>query len=419
MNQHVPASRITPLTPPETDITPEILVERAAALQPLLRAQQAENDRRGCYSPELHQAFKDAGFYRIMQPKVFGGYQLPPSAFLKVVMEISRGHPGAGWCFALAGSHAYFVASHYPLEVQAELFGGDGEFRAGQVVFPGPSSMTPVDGGYEVSGIWPFASGSPVCTHFIGGAFLMKPDGPPEHVFFTVPIGQVEIVPDWGGDRFMGMQASGSHTVKLDKVFVPERFVIPATMNLATTAFPEGSRGYLAHGEALYHTALVGWFHCEFGAIMSGAAMAAIDDFAEMARTKAVLGDPKKMRREDPFIQNAFGRALGLAQSARTLTLAAVDLYSEQCRHSAHSGEPITVEQTLTVWGLAREACKMGCEAVDILFHNAGATVGRHDQKLQRYFRDIEMYRVHIQSQPMVPTMRGQLELGAPGKLPL
>ena len=46
---------------PEPDLTPQELIARAAALKPLLRQQQAENDERGSYSPELHQAFLKAG----------------------------------------------------------------------------------------------------------------------------------------------------------------------------------------------------------------------------------------------------------------------------------------------------------------------------------------------------------------------
>jgi len=414
------STKIRPLPQPEPGLTVDTLVSRAAALQPLLRAQQADNDKAGRYSEELHQAFKDAGFYRIMQPKIFGGYQMDPSVFLKVVMEIARGHPASGWCFCLGGSHAFFIGSHYSIEAQAELFGEDGEFRAAQVVFPGAgTSMTPVDGGYIVDGVWPFASGIPISTHFIGGGLVFKDGAPPAHIFFTVPVEQIQILPDWGGDRFMGMQASGSNSVKLDKVFVPERLTIPADMLTTSATFPEGSRGYLAHGDPIYQGPLVGWFHCEFAAILSGTARAALEDFAHQAKTKPILGQPDRMRREDPFVQNVYGRALGMADSAEALTFAAIERLGEMKRVAARDKTAISLEQTLTIWGMARQACVMACDAVDLLFHNVGATVGRSDQKLQRYYRDIEMYRVHIQSQPTMPTMRGQVELGAPGRLAL
>lgn len=406
-------TKIRPLPQPEPGLTAETLIERARAMRPMLRAQMAEADKAGRYSEEVHEAFKKAGFYRIMQPKLFGGYQLSQDVFLQVVMEIAQGHPAAGWCFCLGGSHAYFIACHYPVEVQAELFGEDGEFRAAQVVFPGGGTIKPAPGGYIINGVWPFASGIPISTHFIGGAMLMHEGGPPKHLFFTVPKGQYEILPDWGGDRFMGMQASGSNSVKLDNVFVPERFVIPASMMTSSAAFPEGSPGALAYDDPMYEGILLGWFHCEFAAILSGTARAALEEFAEQARIKSVVGNPAMKRMQDPFIQNAYGRAIGMAESARALTLTAISQQAELNRAALREKRPITDRETLAIWGMAREACKMACECVDVLFHNSGATAGRTDLNLQRYFRDIEMYRIHIQSQPMVPNQRGALELAA------
>lgn len=410
------ASRTAVLPQPEPGLTPEILIERAAALRPLLRAQQAENDWRGYYSDELHEAFRKAGFYRILQPRMFGGYQFQPEVFLKVVMEIARGHPASGWCFTLAASHGYFVASHWPLQVQAEFFGESGEFAAPHVFGPA-GSLTPTDGGYIADGVWPFASGVPVSTHFIGGAMAPQPDGSLKHVFFVLPRESITILPDWGQGKFMGMQGSGSSSVRLDKVFVADRLIVDVNMMTTSEAFPQGSPGVKIHGDPMYLAVLMGWFHCEFGAIMTGAARAALDEFEELARTKTVFGDPTKKRMEDPFVQNLYAQALGMADSAEALTLAGVALYGEQCRRAVRDGVAITARDSLKVWGLAREACKLGCQAVDTLFHASGASGGRSDQRLQRYFRDIEMYRLHIQSQPQIPIARGQAEFGLPPTL--
>jgi len=405
--------RVKPLAQPEPGLTVETLVARAAALRPLLLAQQTDNDRRGHYSDEVHQAFRDAGFYRIMQPRLFGGYQLDPAAFLKVVMEISRGHPASGWCFTLAASHGYFVGGHWPEAAQRELFGAEGEFRAAHVVGPF-GSMTRADGGYVVDGVWPFASGIPVSTHFIGGSLAPNPDRSMRHVFFVVPKDKLTILPDWGEDRFMGMQASGSNSVRLDQVFVPDAHVINVTMMTSSEALPGGPPGVRLHGDPMYMAVLVGWFHCEFGAILSGTARAALDEFAELARTKTMMTNPQAKRTEDPFVQNLYAHALGMADSAEALTLAAVELYGEQCKRAVRDRTPIRATDSFKVWGMARNACVMACEAVEMLFHAAGASTGRRDQRLQRYFRDIEMYRLHIQSQPMLPTLRGRAEFGLP-----
>jgi 3-hydroxy-9,10-secoandrosta-1,3,5(10)-triene-9,17-dione monooxygenase len=389
----------------------EALVERAAALRPLLFEQQEASDRRGYISDEVQAAFLDAGFYRILTPKMFGGLELEPTAFLKVIMEVARGHPAAAWCYTLAGSHAYFLASHWPEAVQRELFGPDGDFRAAHVIGPA-GTMTPVEGGYMVEGVWPFASGIPVSTHFIGGSLAPGADGgPPRLVFFILPRDKVTILPDWGEDRFMGMQASGSNSVKVEKTFVPARHVIDVDM-MAAQASPEGTFGTRLHGNPMYLCVAIGWFHCEFGAILTGTARAALDEFARLAKERSVLGNPQLKRFQDPFTQHLYGVALGMADSARALTLAGGELYMEQCRRFARDGTMIRQEDSFQVWGLAREACRLAYEAVEQLFHASGASAGRRDQRLQRYFRDVEMYRLHIQAQPNLPTARGQQAFG-------
>ena len=395
----------------EPGLTAETLVARAAALRPLLHAQQADNDRRGHYSEEIHQALDEAGLYRVMQPRMFGGYEMEPSVFLKAVMEISRGHPGAGWCYTLAASHAWVLAAHWPEAVQRELFGPNGDFRAAHVVGPFGNLMR-VEGGYIAEGVWPFASGIPMSTHFIAGSLAPGADGgPPRHVFFIVPRGEIEILPDWGEGRFMGMQASGSNSVKLDKVFVPDAHIIDVTMMTSSAAFPQGSPGVALHGNPMFLGVLVGWFACEFGAIMTGTARAALDEFRDIARRRPQLMNPMAKQSEDPFAQNAYGRALGLADSAEALTLAGGELYMEHCRRFARTGEPITDADSFHVRGLAQQACRLAGEAVESLFHLAGASTGRSDSRLQRYFRDIEMYRLHIQNQPIFLTQRGAAAL--------
>src|SRR5436190_23846580 len=100
------------IPPPEPDLTPQQIIARATALIPELRAQQDEADERGTYSAAMHEKFTAAGFYRITQPKLFGGYAFDLGTFYRVMLEIARGHPGVGWCLALGASHAFEVASH-------------------------------------------------------------------------------------------------------------------------------------------------------------------------------------------------------------------------------------------------------------------------------------------------------------------
>src|SRR5919202_5054294 len=115
---------------PEPALAPDEIVERAAAMRDELRARQAETEERTFFAPETHRAFTDAGFYRILQPRRFGGYEFDVGTYYRVVMELSRGCPSTGWCFCLGGAHVLQVAAFYSEAAQREIFGDDGHFVA-------------------------------------------------------------------------------------------------------------------------------------------------------------------------------------------------------------------------------------------------------------------------------------------------
>ena len=390
------------------------LIARATQIATKLRAQQDQSDARGCYSEEIHRELLEGGFYRILQPRMFNGGGADCETFIRVILELSRGHPGGGWCYALASSHAMVIGAHFEAAVQRELFGPAGDFRAAFAAGPaGPPSFERCDGGYRVSGLWAFASGIPVSTHFMGGAFIPGANGAPTPVAFVVPRASIEILPDWGGDAAMGMQASGSNSVRLNAVFIPERHVIPSPLGLLTTdSLPEGTPGTRLHGAGLFLGIIFGWFSCEFGAIFSGAARAALEEYERVMRSKPMLFDPRRTRSHDPELQRIFGEALCRADAAEALTFSATRLYMEQCERWMKERRPITAADTLRVWGTAREGCRAACECVEMLFHSAGAAGAKHGDRLQRYFRDVQMYRIHFQSQAITPMLRAQLQFG-------
>lgn len=401
------------LPQPEPGLTADTLIGRAAALKPLLRGEQEESDARGRYSDDVHERLLRGGLYRILQPKMFGGYELGLETFIRVVMELSQGHPAAGWCFTLAASHGLVLASHWPIEAQRELFGPNGDFRCAMTAGPA-GTFRRVDGGYIVSGVHPFASGIPVSTHFMGAGLLPAERAPPRMVYFVVPRERIEVLPDWGGERSLGMQASGSNSVRIDDEFVPDHHFVPANVMLSSEHLPEGTHGTRAHGNPMYLGILAGWFSCEFGAIFTGTARAALEEFERLLRTKKMTFDPRVPRSHDPHNQVTLGEALSRTDAAEALTLAATRLCVELCERWAREGKPITAADTLRVWSISREGCRSACEAVEMLFKAAGASVSKHGERLQRYFRDVQMYRVHIQSQPLFPQLRGQVQLGIP-----
>jgi alkylation response protein AidB-like acyl-CoA dehydrogenase len=58
---------------PEPELTAAEMVDRARALVPVLRERQEECERLGRMPDETSRDFVEAGFYRILQPRRFGG----------------------------------------------------------------------------------------------------------------------------------------------------------------------------------------------------------------------------------------------------------------------------------------------------------------------------------------------------------
>ena len=80
----------------ETVPSSEELVERARALVPMLRQRADEVERARSVPADIIQAFKDAGFFRILQPRRWGGWEMNPVVFMRVLSELGRAASAAG-----------------------------------------------------------------------------------------------------------------------------------------------------------------------------------------------------------------------------------------------------------------------------------------------------------------------------------
>lgn len=407
-------ARPTPhIAAPETNVTAELLIRRAEEMIPLLREQQDASDARGHFSDEILKRFVDAGFYRILLPKMFGGYELSMGTFLEVVRVISRGHPSSGWCFCLSASHCALLASHWPEQAQRELFGPTGEFRAPHRAIPN-GTITPAPGGYRITGTWSYASGIPVSTHFAGNVLMMREGAPPEMKTFFVPKSEVTVLDDWGGGAALGMQGSGSNSVKLENVFVPESHIVGGDHLFGGDIdWANGTHGTRLHGNPLYLGVFGGWYHLCFTAIMVGAAQAAIDEFDRLAHTMRSFGKPHKLF-EDADSQRIMGEALMLTDAAEAVLRGGVARATSYFDRWQTSRAPITTPETMSVWAMAGEGARMGARAVEMLFNVATPVAAREGQKLQRYLRDVKMYLIHPSSQPWIAEARGQTYFGLP-----
>jgi 3-hydroxy-9,10-secoandrosta-1,3,5(10)-triene-9,17-dione monooxygenase len=381
---------------PEPDLSPAQIIARAEALKPILREQQDDAERRGCYSEAVHEEFLRAGFYRMVQPRRFGGYEFDLPTFWKTMVRISEGDPGSGWCLTLGSHHAFVIGSRYPERAQRELFGPEGDFRGPHRAVP-MGTAGHVDGGYRVSGTWDYCSGVPYATHFMGTAVVPgnDPAAAPNLVVVTIPHGQYTVLDDWGGGTHLGMQSTGSNSVRVNDVFVPEHLVVPFDWTRRTGPTP----GTELHGNPMYLGMIYGVYHAGLAVSVIGAAKAALEEFEQNITTKKTTFPPQVMRYEHYDYQRTYGLARSQADAAEALLYQAGEMYMDLARRWADEGREFSRDDDARLFGILQQAGRLASDAVELLFYSSGSSSAKRGQRMQRYFRDAAMYRGHIAAQ--------------------
>jgi 3-hydroxy-9,10-secoandrosta-1,3,5(10)-triene-9,17-dione monooxygenase len=381
----------TEIPPPEPGLTAETIIARARALIPAIRDQQDEAEKLGHHTAGLDRELGDAGFYRILQPRRFGGYEFGMDTFWKVMLAVSEGDPGTGWAMTLGSHHALVVGAYFSEQGQREIFAPDGDFRCPHRA-PPMGTADPVNGGYVVSGTWDYCSGIGHATHFMANAQVPGDD---QVIVAVIPRAQVAVLDDWGDGATLGMNSSGSNSVRVESVFVPEQRTTPWGWTHRTAPAP----GAELHGNPMYCGRIYGVYHAGLVIPVIGAARAALAEYEQIIKTKQTIFPPQVPRYTHPDHQRPYGQALALADAAEAIVLHAGERYMELARRWADTGEPFSREDDARLFTMLQQAGQLAARAVEEVFAAASSSSAKRGQRIQRYYRDTAMYRGHIASQ--------------------
>lgn len=377
--------------------TTDALIARARALRPVLREKQAAHEARGGYDEQTHLAFEEAGFYQILHPRRFGGYGLGIEALLRVGIEISRGDPGVGWSYVLGAGHAFHVGAFYPEQGQAELFGHGSFIAPGRTIPHGRAERTA--GGWRLAGTWDYCSGSMWSTHVLVVAPSFDEQGQPLGLrMFALPRTDYTVLDDWGGDKTIGMRASSSNSVRIDDAFVPEHLSIVYDFREFALGGPSHA-GFALHDQPDYIGRTMTFFNAELVTTQIGAAWAALDEYEDLMRARMASFPPRVARLEAPEYHRWYGKIQALVDSAETLYIGAVRQYLELASLWMRSGIDFTTEQDGRLRSAIQTAARLADEAVELAFTTAGSSSAGRDSRLQKYYRDVAMYKTHIAAQ--------------------
>jgi 3-hydroxy-9,10-secoandrosta-1,3,5(10)-triene-9,17-dione monooxygenase len=364
------------------------LVRRARDLSDEIKADAIAAEKRGTYSPELHERFRAAGFYSIFQPKLYGGLELGLVAQYRTMMEVARADTGIAWCLTLGTHHTLPLVAHFPEPTTAWAF------RNGYVVCPHSINRigvaTPVEGGFRVSILSGYNSGSPYSTHAM---LNMRIDsGPREGEIIVVLFERDDytVLDDWGGDRTMALGASGSNSIEAVDVFIPEERTV--TWNWFASAFTDGTPGSRSTGNPLYLGNIGAVYHGDLAAVLLGAALGARDAFEQLLRTKQRHNEPKSLRFEHRDGRRQFAQVYRLLDSARTILLATGAEY-EELNAAAVAGKPVTTADHLFLANRMYAVIEMAWQATELMFRASSSAVARTGHPIQRALLAIQMQR--------------------------
>ena len=232
------------MSTPETNPTRDDILGRARDMIPALRewADRAEQARR--LPAETDQAFRDAGFYKIMQPSAFGGLELDFGTQTELAVILAPGCASSAWVASVTACHGWILGM-FPPEAQNDVWGKTPDASVASSFLPFGPDITRVDGGFHINGRWGFSSGVDYCSWAVLTMTAPSRDGSgkPEAMFALVPLSDCKIIDNW---HTTGLSATGSNDIVVEEVFVPDhRTVSMSALRGGASPGSEVNPGYL------------------------------------------------------------------------------------------------------------------------------------------------------------------------------
>jgi len=366
------------------------LLEALRVLAPVIAARRLEFDRDRRLPSDVFSALADAGLFRLWLPRSLGGPELSPLAFMEVVEAAAALDGSVGWLVGNGGGMSR-VGGYLSFEVARDLFADPRAFVVSATGAVG--KIEPVEGGLRVSGRWPFGSGAPHATHFMGLAAIGGEPGaerPLMCCYFARE--QVRVHDTW---HVSGLRGTGSSDFEVNDVFVPaanaHRFLDSAPSDPGL----------------IYRLPTHSVFAWTVSVVPLGIARGALSAFADLASRKT-RSNTTSLLRDREIVQAVVGRAEATLQSARAFLIATM---SELMTATEIGGERL-VRARASLRQATAHAAESALSIVDRLVAEAGTAAIFESCPLERAVRDVQAAVKHVAMSPNCFVIPGRLALG-------
>lgn len=359
------------------------VLDAVRALLPAIgeRAAAADENRR---IPEATIGeLAGAGVFRMLQPARYGGLEAHPADFYRVVREISAVCCSTGWVASVLGVHPWQLGL-FPRRAQDDVWGEDPDTRISSSYAP-VGRLTPVDGGYELTGRWSFSSGCEHAGWALLGALVVGAEGRPvDFLTVLVPRRDYRVEDVWD---VVGLRGTASNDILVDAVFVPAHRVL-RNYEQAQLRGP----GQRVNQGPLYRLPFGTVFTSAITAPVIGAVSGGYASYVSLMKERVRLSLGGGRFAEDPFAQVAIARAA----SDIDATVLQMDRNLRELYELAEAGTDIPVELRLRARRDQVRGTERAVAAIDLLFKTAGGTSLRRGNPVERAWRDAHAGSVHV-----------------------
>src|SRR5712692_813190 len=349
--------------------TRDELIGRAAALVPALRERAARAEEQRRISSETIAEIQSAGLLRLASPDPYGGFGLDCDTAFEVEAELGRGCGSTAWCYGVWAIHNW-ATGLFPEEAQEEYY-ADPDVLSSSSYYPTDAHVTPVEGGYQISGRWSFSSGCDAAGWVTLGGL-----GPAGLLWFLVPASDYRIDDTW---YVAGLKGTGSKDIVIEGAFVPGHRVLQVA-----TAIEGKTEGWGLHHRPSYRVPLFSALSWAIAAPTIGMAQGALEEFTSQ------LGG--RSQAESAASQ------LRLAESAIEIDLARMLMRTDtrDVLDRGASGAPFTLLDRARFRRDEAFVARLCVRATDRLYEAAGGHALYSSNPLQRYQRDIHAAAHHV-----------------------
>ena len=357
----------------------EEAMRRARDVVPILRERAQKCEEARVLLPENEKLLHETGLFRFHQPKRFGGMELPFVAVVDIVAELARGCPSTAWNVGNLGCH-HWILGYYAPETQHELWDANPDVLIASSIALAAGRGRKADGGFVVSGKWPFSSGVDNSNWNMLAVTIYEDDKAVDWRLCLVPKTDYRVIDTWYA---MGMVGTGSKDIEVKEVFVPERRALALQRCRGGLEHP----GAALNKSALFRVPLVAAAGHPLSATALGTAEGAFEHVLQAFRTRVGTYTGAKVS-DFQAVQIKLARARCLIDSARHLIRESALVFQDEENLGAEAKLRLRAQNA---FGVAQAR-----EAVETLWSFYGANAIYTRDPLQRYLRDVQAASQHF-----------------------